>query len=77
MKKTAHKILLIRKDIEEIRAYKTQGAAMRSHALWVEQGEKMTKYFFNLEKSNSSRKVINKLVVDDQLIDSNQEIIDE
>ena len=30
----------------------------RSRVKWVEQGEKPTKYFFNLEKRNSEKKII-------------------
>ena len=43
-------ITLIRKDIEQIRHYKTEGAITRSRTSWVEHGEKISKYFFNLEK---------------------------
>ena len=32
------------------------GVIVRSKELWVEQGEKPTKYFFNLEKKGSRRK---------------------
>ena len=30
----------------------------RSKAIWLEQGEKPTKYFFNLEKTNYEKKLI-------------------
>ena len=38
--------------------YSTKGkkAMFRSKVKWVEQGEKPTKYFFNLEKRNSEKK---------------------
>ena len=34
---------------EEIIAYKTQGAILRSKVKWYYEGEKNTKYFHNLE----------------------------
>ena len=42
----------------------TQGLITRSRAQWTEQGERSTKYFFGLEKSNSKKKNICKLVKD-------------
>ena len=32
---------------------------------WVEQGEKPTKYFFNLEKRNYEKKIITQLKISD------------
>ena len=43
---------------------KPQGLITRSIAQWTEQGERSTKYFFGLEKSNSKKKSIYKLVND-------------
>ena len=51
-----------RKELEIIIEEKTRGAIIRSRARWYEQGEKPTRYFFNLEKRNYNRKVINKLI---------------
>ena len=42
---------------------KTKGAIIRSKARWREQGERNTRYFFNLEKRNQSRKAVTKLKV--------------
>ena len=33
------------------------GVIVRSKELWVEQGEKPTKYFFNLEQKNSEKRI--------------------
>ena len=41
------------------------GAQVRSRAKWMEQGEKGTKYFFNLEKENISKSTIKKLKRED------------
>ena len=43
--------------------------------MWVERGEKPTKYFFNLEKRNYSRKVISELEDEDGEIINNEEQI--
>ena len=44
--------------IEEIIAYKTQGAILRSKVKWYNEGEKNTKYFHNLEKRHFNSKTI-------------------
>ena len=38
-----------------------EGVIVRSKAQYVEKGERCTKYFFGLEKSNAKKKMINKL----------------
>ena len=38
-----------------------KGAITRSRAQWTEEGERSTKYFFGLEKSNNKKKSICKL----------------
>ena len=51
------------KQIENI---KVEGAIIRSKAKWVEEGEKNTKYFLNLEKRNYEKKCIRKLILNTQ-----------
>lgn len=55
-----HKMRL-HKEIEEILAYRTQGAALRCKVNWAENGSRPSKYFLNLEKSKYNRKVITRL----------------
>ena len=43
----------------------------RSKMKWFEQGEKPTKYFFNLEKSNYEKKLIRQVKLDNEEIISN------
>ena len=50
-----------RKELEIIYGYRAKGAMMRSKARWVEEGEKNSKYFLNLEKRNYTKKCICKL----------------
>ena len=44
-------------ELQRIYEAKGKRAIFRSKVRWVEQGEKPTKYFFNLEKRNFNRKV--------------------
>mgnify|MGYP003692148107 CR=1 FL=1 len=44
---------------------KTKGAQIRSKLRWIEEGEKNSKYFFNLEKHNQSSNIIKELKTKD------------
>ena len=73
-----NQISLITKDIEEIVQYRTKGAMIRSKQQWFEGGEKLTKYFFNLEKSKAKKKVIVKLQdKNDQIKVDREEVLKE
>ena len=50
---------------------KGEAAKFRSKCLWVEQGERPTNYFFNLEKRNYNKRVIS------ELEDENGKVVDE
>ena len=57
---------------------KTKGAIIRSKALWHKQGERNTRYFYNLEKRNQNRKTVPKLKVGSNKYTSDQfEILEE
>ena len=47
--------------MEQIISYKTQGAAIRCRANWLELGEKNSKYFFALEEHRDNRKNLSRL----------------
>ena len=47
--------------LEKYYTRKTKGAIIRSRVKWYEEGEKNTKYFMGLEKSNSVKKSISVL----------------
>ena len=51
----------LKTELQRIYEAKGKGAILRSKVRWVEQGEKPTKYFFNLEKRNFNRKVITEI----------------
>ena len=44
-----------RKELDVIYNHITDGMILRSRAWWYEEGEKSTKYFLSLEKSNKTR----------------------
>ena len=48
-------------ELEKIREQKMQGVLLRSRAKWVEEGEKITSYFCNLEKRNYISKQMSRL----------------
>ena len=47
--------------------FKLQGIFVRSRARWVEEGEKNTKYFLNLEKRNKLHNTIKEIINDDNV----------
>ena len=52
---------LAKKELKDLYDSKGKEAMFRSKARWFEQGEKPTKYFFNLEKRNYDRRVVKEL----------------
>ena len=50
------------KRTESIREQKLKGSLIRSRVKWVEQGEKPTKYFCNLENRNFTSKIIPRVI---------------
>ena len=49
-------------ELNSIIDLEVQGIITRSRAQWTEEGERSTKYFFGLEKSNGKKKSISKLI---------------
>ena len=52
-----------------------EGIILRSKVQWHEEGEKNTKYFLNLEKTNKSKTCIRKLIVNDKETTCQHEIM--
>ena len=50
--------------MESLRNEKTKGKLVRSRAQWVDEGEKSTKYFCELESKNYTSKIIPKVEKD-------------
>ena len=53
-----------KRDLQDIYDSGGKGAIFRSKMRWTEEGEKPTKYFFNIEKKNFNTKVIAELKPD-------------
>ena len=53
-----------KKELEIIKLNRTKGAIVRSRAKHIEEGEKNSKYFMNLEKDRSKNNTINMLKKD-------------
>ena len=52
-----------KKELQKIYEEKGRGAIFRSKARWTENGEKPTKYFFNLEKTRYEKKIVSQLKI--------------
>ena len=65
----------LKKELQQIYKNKGEAAKFRSKCMWTEKGERPTKYFFNLEKRNYSRKVISELEDDEGEITKEEEQI--
>ncbi len=59
------KVDKLRNDIEIFERERAKGAILRSKVKWFEEGEKSTKFFFDLEKYNYIKKQIRKLKLED------------
>ena len=44
------KLIEAKENLEKLHEYKTQGTILQSKTRWYNEGEKNSKYFFNLEK---------------------------
>ena len=51
---------MAKKELKDMYDSKGKETTFRSKARLLEQGEKPTKYFFNLEKKNYDRKIVKK-----------------
>ncbi len=53
----------LKNQLDNLFLDKARGAFVRSRACWIEEGEKNSSYFFNLEKQRQTKKKISKLNV--------------
>ncbi|KAL9989297.1 hypothetical protein ACROYT_G003831 [Oculina patagonica] len=54
--------------LQKIMHFKTKGAILRSKVRWYDEGERNTRYFYNLEKRSQTKKTIHKLKINDTYI---------
>ena len=74
---TIAKFYDVKRKLKQISMHKTKSAMIRSKARWCEQGERSTRYFFNLEKRNYSNKYITKLKTENRTLVTPTEILEE
>ena len=58
-------------DYDKLYDYIIQGTIIRSRATWYEKGEKNTKYFLSLEKSNKKKSCVRKILTNDDTLTTN------
>ena len=62
----------LKNELKRLYEKKAEGAIFRSKVLWIEEGEKPTKYFFNMEKKNFNKKVITELKISEGHVTANE-----
>ena len=62
----------LKTELQTIYTRKGNAAMFRSKCRWVENGERPTKYFFNLERRNYNKKTISELRMEDETIIKNE-----
>ena len=68
----------VRSHLKIITLTKTKGAILRSKVRWHEEGERNTKYFYNLQKCHHALKTVSKLKVgENSYIEDQFEILEE
>ena len=68
----------LKSELQSLYENKGKQAMFRAKCRWVEQGERSTKYFFNLEERNYNKKTIRELRQEDESTTTNdKEILDQ
>ena len=65
----------IKMEIELFEQQKSRAAQVRARVKWVEEGEKNTKYFLNLEKSRANSKIMEKVIDENGHTVTNKQIL--
>ena len=74
---TIAKYYEVKLKLEQISKRKTEGGMIRSKARWCEQGERNTRYFFNLERRNHLNKYTTELKTENLTLSNPTEILNE
>ena len=65
----------LKTELRRIYEERADGAILRSKMIWIKHGEKPTKYFFNMERRNYTKKTITELTVAERTTISNDDDI--
>ena len=60
-----------KEELKRLHEIRGKEAMFRSKMKWIEQGEKPTKYFYNLEKTNYEKKLVREVKLENEEIISN------
>ncbi len=64
-----------KEELRKLEIYKTEGAIIRSRIQWIEEGEKSTKYFYNLENNRQVKKHIKKIQINEKTVTQSKDEI--
>ena len=67
---------LLKQNLDVIYNERAKGAIIRSRCQWIEENEKCSNYFLNLEKSNYNTKCIKSLLINNNIIENPDLILD-
>lgn len=70
-------LLSLQAQLDDLYEKKAHGAYIRARAKWIEEGEKSTSYFYNLEKRRQEKKSINTLIVNGEECTNHKTIAEE
>ena len=62
----------LKTELRHIYDNRAEGAIFCSKVRWIQEGEKPTQYFFNMERKNFNKKIISELTVADSYITVNE-----
>ena len=75
MKRYKNMKLNLKSKLKLIYEEKGKQAMFRAKCRWVENGQRLTNYFFNLEKRNYNKKTISELRLQDESTANNENVI--
>ena len=73
----SNEIETLENELKNIREKRMEGTLIRSRARWIQDGEKPTRYFCNLENRNFVSKEIHRLNVNGKIVEDEDQIIEE
>ena len=75
--RTKNEIAWLENEIQRLYDITAKGAQIRARVEFIEEGEKSTKYFLNLEKSRQARKSVTSLNINGNILYDNFKILEE